>query len=94
MPKFMSPLIAHIIAHGIITAPEPNIGRASTKPINNAISNGYLTLNPINSSIYSPIKETINDTSINVASAFKYPPNVFIKSLRCIVIFLTHILGK
>ena len=39
------------------------IGRASTNPINKAINNGYCTLNPENSKIYNPIKETIKDLS-------------------------------
>ena len=39
--KFISPLIAQIIAQGIIKDPDPKIGNASTNPIANAISNGY-----------------------------------------------------
>lgn len=94
IPKLISPFIAHIIAHGTITLPDPNIGRASTNPINKAISNGYSTLNPVNSSIYSPIREIIKETNIKVASAFKYPPNVSIKSFKCTFIFLTHTFGR
>jgi len=33
MANFISPFIAAIIAHGIITVPEPKIGSASTKPM-------------------------------------------------------------
>ena len=58
------------------------IGRASTNPINKAINNGYCTLNPENSKIYNPIKETIKETKIRVASAFKYPPKLSIKSFK------------
>lgn len=34
-------LIAAIIAQGIITAEEPNMGRASTNPIPIALKSGY-----------------------------------------------------
>ena len=74
IPKFRSPFIAQRIAQGIITVPEPKIGKASTKPINNAINNGYWTLKPVNSNIYNPIKDKIKDTKIRLASAFRYPP--------------------
>ena len=56
IPKFISPLIALIIAQGIIKLPEPSIGSASTNPIANAISNGYFILNPKNCNIYNPNK--------------------------------------
>ena len=49
--KISIPFIAHIIAHGIITVPDPSIGRASTNPMNNAINKGYCTLNPANCKI-------------------------------------------
>ena len=39
IPKFISPFIADIIAHGNIIVPEPNIGSASTKAIPNAATN-------------------------------------------------------
>ena len=51
IPRFKSPFIAQIIAHGIITVPDPSIGRASTNPMNNAINKGYCTLNPANCKI-------------------------------------------
>ncbi len=44
--KFMSPCIAHIIAHGINIVPEPTIGSASANAISNAIRSGYSTLSP------------------------------------------------
>lgn len=71
IPKFKSPFIAAIIAHGIITVPEPSIGNASTKPIPNALKNGYGTLNPKNLSTYNPTNTIKNDIKINIASAFK-----------------------
>ena len=76
IPKDKSPFSAEIIAQGIITVPEPKIGRASTKPINNAINKGYCILNFKKDNIYNPTKEIINETKIKVTSAFKYPPNV------------------
>ena len=71
IPKFKSPFNPAIIAQGTITVPEPNIGSASTKPINSAINNGYSIANPTNFKIYKPINETMNDTNISVACAFK-----------------------
>ena len=94
IPNFKSPFSPQIIDHGTITVPEPKIGNASTKPINKAINNGYCTLNPQIFNMYNPNNEIIKDTKIKVASAFKYPPNVFIKSRRCIPIFFTHNFGK
>ena len=41
IPNLKSPFNPDIIAHGIITVPEPRIGSASTNPINNAIRRGY-----------------------------------------------------
>ena len=38
--SFISPFIALIVDHGIITVPVPSIGSASTNPINNATSSG------------------------------------------------------
>ena len=52
-PKLKSPFIPDIIAHGIITVPDPSIGSASTKPIKIAINNGYDILNPIIFKIYN-----------------------------------------
>ena len=46
IPKFNSPFIAEIIAQGIITVPDPNMGRASTNPIAIAAKTGYPTFNP------------------------------------------------
>lgn len=81
-------LKSEIIAQGIITVPEPKIGNASTKPINKAINNGNSMLKFANFNIDNPIKEIIKDTKISVASAFKYPPNVFVKSFMwCCPIF-------
>ena len=40
IPSLISPEKAKNIAHGTITVPDPNIGRASTKPIIKAIING------------------------------------------------------
>lgn len=40
-PNLKFPFKASIIAHGTITVPEPNIGKASTNPIPIAVSNGY-----------------------------------------------------
>ena len=94
IPKFKSPFIPHIIAHGIITVPDPSIGRASTNPIPNAISSGNSIAKPVNLSIYRPIKDIIKETKISVASAFKYPPNVFTKSLKWLPTLMTHVLGK
>ena len=82
IPKDRSPFKPEITAQGIITVPEPKIGRASTNPINNAINNGYSMLNFKNDNIYNPNKEIKKDTKINVASALKYPPNVCIKSFK------------
>ena len=39
---------------------------------------------------YNPISDITKDTSIKVASAFKYPPNVFIKSLKCFPTLFTQ----
>ena len=94
IPSFISPFKPQIIAHGIIAVPEPSIGRASTNPIPSAISNGNYILNPINLSIYKPIKEITNDTSTNVASAFKNPPNVLVKSVKCLPTFITQVFGR
>ena len=51
IPKLILPSRADIIAQGIITVPEPSIGRASTKAVASAINNGYLTLSPKNINI-------------------------------------------
>ena len=82
IPKTTSPFSPQIIAHGTMTGPEPNIGSASTKPINIAISNGYSTFSPTILNKYNPISDITKDTSIKVASAFKYPTNVFLKSYK------------
>ena len=71
IPSFKSPFTAEIIAHGIITVPEPSIGSASTNPIPSAASKGYSTFNPIHLKIHNPISTSINEININVASAFK-----------------------
>ena len=63
------------------------IGRASTNPINKAINNGYCTLNPENSKIYNPIKETIKETKIRVASAFNTHLNCQLNPLNELVFF-------
>lgn len=75
IPNVRSPLQADIIAQGTITVPEPSIGNASINPIPNAARSGYFILKPTQLYIYNPIKEIMNDTSINIAWAFKYPPN-------------------
>ena len=61
IPSGKSPFSPDIIAHGIITVPEPKIGSASTNPIPNAISNGNPTFRPAKYIIYSPIKEITKD---------------------------------
>ena len=66
----ISPLQAEIIAHGIITLPDPKIGSASTKAIPKAYNNGYAIFNPANLKMYNPIKDIINDTNTSTASAF------------------------
>ena len=71
IPNLKSPFNPDIIAHGIITVPEPRIGSASTNPINNAIRRGYWILKFKKDNKYNPTNEIINDISINVASAFK-----------------------
>ena len=53
-PSVKSPLHAQIMAQGIITADEPKIGSASTKPIPRAASNGYWIFNPIILKRYNP----------------------------------------
>ena len=80
IPNFKSPFKPEIIAQGTITVPEPKIGKASTKPINKAINNGNSMLKFANFNIDNPTKEIIKDTKISVASAFKYPPKVLVKS--------------
>ena len=40
------------------------------------------------------ISDITKDTSIKVASAFKYPPNVFVKSFMCVPTLKTHLCGK
>ena len=57
--NFISPLKALIIAHGIITLPDPNIGKASTNAIPIAINKGYLTFKCAILKIYNPINEII-----------------------------------
>ena len=51
IPNFKSPFRAEIIAQGIITVPEPKIGKASTNPINRAINSGNSILNFANFNI-------------------------------------------
>jgi hypothetical protein len=46
IPNLKSPFKPENIPHGIITVPEPNIGRASTNPIPIAIIRGKPTFNP------------------------------------------------
>ena len=94
IPKVKSPLQAAIIAQGIITAAEPKIGRASINAIPSAAISGYCTFIPKNLNIYNPIKDIINDTITNIASAFNKPPNDFTISLICFVNFFTHNSGK
>ena len=94
IPNFKSPFNPEIIAHGTITVPEPKIGSASTNPINNAINNGNSILKFANFSIYKPTKEIIKETNIRVDSAFRYPPNVLVKSLICVPTLNPHLLGK
>ena len=64
MPSTKSPFNPDIIAQGIITVPEPNIGRASTKPIPSAISKGKPTFNPTNFIRYNPTNEIPNEINI------------------------------
>ena len=71
IPSVKSPFNADIIAHGTITVPDPSIGKASTKPIPNALKNGYGTLRPINFKMYRPISTMKNEIIISIASAFK-----------------------
>ena len=71
IPKSMSPFNAVIIAHGSMIVPDPNIGRASTNPINIAIKSGYAMLNPAIFNIDRPIKDIINDTITSTIWAFK-----------------------
>ena len=71
IPRFISPFKADIIAQGIIKLPEPKIGRASTKPIASAISNGYLILKPQNCKIYKPTKDITKEINIRLNCAFK-----------------------
>ena len=94
MPRVKSPLHAAIIAHGIITVAEPKIGRASTKPIPKAASRGYSTFNPANLKIYSPIRQTKNETPTKINSAFNRRPNDLLISRMCFPIFFTHNGGK
>ena len=55
---------------------------------------GLSMLKFANFNIDNPIKEIIKDTKISVASAFKYPPNVFVKSFMCVPTLKTHLCGK
>ena len=48
IPNFISPFKPHTIAHGTIAVPEPSIGKASTKAIAIAISNGNSIAKPKN----------------------------------------------
>ena len=59
------------IAQGIITVPEPTIGRASTNAIPNAPSNGYSIFSPAKFPIYNPISTMKKDIPISITSAFK-----------------------
>ena len=65
------PSIKENIAQGIITVPEPTIGRASTKAIPKAQRRGYCIFKPVNFPIYNPIKIIKNDIAISITSAFK-----------------------
>ena len=67
----ISPLKADITAQGNIMVPAPNIGSASTKPINKAITNGYFIFIPIKSNTVKPISNIIKDINIKTTSAFK-----------------------
>ncbi len=90
-PSLTSPLHADIIAHGTITVPEPNIGRASTNPIANAYNKGYFTSSPAILKAYSPISDITKEISISVASAFRYFPNTFTSSFKCLYFFLSYV---
>ena len=67
----ISPLNADIMAHGKIIVPAPKIGRASTKAIISAITNGYLTFRPNILNNINPINIIENDINIKKNSAFK-----------------------
>ena len=67
IPSVKSPFSPEIIAHGIITVPDPRIGSASTKPIPSAISNGNPTFSPAKYIIYNPITEIVKEIKIKVA---------------------------
>ena len=80
IPNVKSPLNATIIAHGIITEEEPNIGSASTNPIAKAAIKGYGTFKPTILNKYSPIRDITKDTNTNITSAFNSPPNDLLRS--------------
>ena len=93
-PNVSSPFSPEIIPHGIITVPEPNIGKASTKAIRIAAISGKPTLNFKKCKMYRPIKLIKKDIIIKNTCAFKYPPNDFTNSLMCFDNFLIHFSGK
>ena len=59
-----------------------------------ALKNGYATLKPIIFKKYNPISTIANDIKISIASAFKYPPNVFIISFPMTLNAILLSLGK
>ena len=94
IPNVKFPFNPEIIAHGIITAPDPKIGKASTKAIPKAINSGNPTSNPAKCIIYNPTSDIAKEIAISINCDFKYPPKVFVISFRFTYIFFTHVSGK